>query len=147
MMPNHRRMTSLDPGFHTGRMLPTQATTTSSKPDVMHGDVQFEPTFTQSLVSGQQVVNPSLLPLQIVAFFAQEVLDGVRQCFASGQQYSLVLLQGDVQLSPALTQSAVTGQHMGKPVLPLQAVLLLGSHCSVEGVRHFFASGQQYSVV
>jgi len=107
------------------------------------------------------------VPSQIVLFSAQDFVDGSRHFLASGQQYSDVeitlagvvvvsigevvvvvvaggISQGDSHALPGFTQSCVTGQHTGCEV-PSQTVLFV-AHDIVDGVKHFFASGQQYSV-
>ena len=51
-----------------------------------HVDLHGAPAATQIFVSGQQTGNAE--PSHIVAFLAHDTLDGVKHCFASGQQYS-----------------------------------------------------------
>merc|ERR1739848_620580 len=104
----------------------------------VHGDSHAAPTFTQSFVSGQQVGESVLQSVSE----AHVLFDAVRQCFASGQQYSVALqTEGATQSAPAFTQSFVTGQQMGKAG-SLHAFAADGSHCVLDGVRHFLASGQ-----
>ena len=107
------------------------------------GAVQAAPTVTHSLRSGQQTSPEPHDPW--VPGPVQKVpgLTGVRQCFASGQQYSVSAAQGDVQAAPGVTQTLVSGQHTS-PVphaaSPSEAQLVF------VGVRQCLASGQQYSV-
>ena len=54
------------------------------------------------------------------------------------------LHRGDTHTGPAVTQSFVSGQQIS--VSPQAVVLADGSHVVLVGVKHFLASGQQYSV-
>merc|ERR1712139_533346 len=77
------------------------------------GDLHAAPTFTQSFVNGQHVGRPVLS--QAFGSAAHEIFEAVRQCLASGQQYSLLEQAGGAtQSAPGLTQSLVTGQQTGK---------------------------------
>jgi len=117
--------------------------------DSPHGDSHAAPTFTQSFVSGQQVLAPGGAAggpqSRSVLHFAGYAW---RQCLASGQQYSsFVHTGGATQSAPGLTHSSVTGQQTGKLGSLHACTVEPGLHWVLDGVRHFLASGQQYSVV
>ena len=104
-----------------------------------HGGEQVSPAATQSLVSGQHT---SLL-LQLDASVQKTPgLVGLRQALASGQQYVPESAQGVWQSAPGLTQILVSGQHTSPSPHAVASALQL----VLVGVRHFLASGQQYSV-
>eukprot|EP01048_Picozoa_sp_COSAG05_P006997 COSAG05_NODE_478_length_9434_cov_5.178897_3_plen_177_part_00 len=90
----------------------------------------------------------SVLLHAFLSFGSQRVpaLMGVMHLRASGQQYEPsseipCAGHGDLQDAPGFTQSLVSGQHTS----PASQLLVSFAHVRFEGVRHFFASGQQYS--
>tara|TARA_A100001015_G_scaffold284982_1_gene352039 strand:+ start:277 stop:531 length:255 start_codon:yes stop_codon:yes gene_type:complete len=71
-------------------------------------------------------------------------LVGVRQCNASGQQYSSSLSQVDLQSTPeGSTQIFVKGQQTS----PFEHASGPDAQEWLVGVKHCFASGQQYCVL
>jgi len=106
------------------------------------GGVHFSSVATQSLVSGQQ---NALLPQTPVAAGSQKCpgLVGFRQCIASGQQYELSSLHGDLHSAPGMTQIFVIGQH----TCPARHAEESFTQLCIVGVRQRFASGQQYESV
>ena len=101
------------------------------------------PTFTQSFVNGQHT-SPLLQESLFVGSQNTPGFVGVRQCSASGQQYSSLLSHVDLQATPlGFTQIFVSGQQTS----PLEHVVGSEAHERFVGVRHCFASGQQYWVL
>eukprot|EP01064_Diplonema_japonicum_P026269 TRINITY_DN37689_c0_g1_i1.p1 TRINITY_DN37689_c0_g1~~TRINITY_DN37689_c0_g1_i1.p1 ORF type:complete len:257 (-),score=45.86 TRINITY_DN37689_c0_g1_i1:55-825(-) len=96
------------------------------------------PTVTHSLVRGQHTC-----PLAQGWAVSQRVpgFTGVRQCFASGQQYE-VEGQIGVHAGPTDTHSFVSGQH----TCPERHEFESAAQLTLVGVRQCFASGQQYEV-
>ena len=93
------------------------------------------PTSTHRSVTGQHTwpfLQLDALPLQKIPG------TGVKQCFASGQQYDPWSWHGDTQASPTFTHIFNNGQHTS----------LLGHDDDRQdvwvGVKQCFASGQQY---
>jgi len=68
-------------------------------------------------------------------------LVGLRHFFASGQQYVPLSAHGVLQGLPGITQILVSGQH----TWPFPHAFLSSLQEVLVGVRHAFASGQQYS--
>ena len=106
----------------------------------LYGGVHGLSAVTQTLVSGQQISSLAqwCLPVQ-----KTPGLVGLRHLSASGQQYSSASqTDGGVQSAPGSTQIFVRGQHT---CVPVHAVASF-SQLTLVGVKHFLASGQQYSV-
>ena len=80
-------------------------------PASAHGDVHALPTATQIFVSGQHTLPPEQSPLS-----AHDVFVGVRQCFASGQQYS-----EEEHVLPAATARPTTYSTRRRRILVRQA--------------------------
>lgn len=100
------------------------------------------PTDTHSLMSGQHTC---FAGHALVSEGSQRCpgFVGVRQCFASGQQYDLGSAHGDLHAAPTLTQIFVSGQQVS-PVA--HGVVVLHVFFGT-GVKQCLASGQQNSVV
>lgn len=77
---------------------------------------------------------------QAVALTIFPGLAGVRHFLAAGQQYESA--QGETQSAPGVTQILVNGQQ----TWPVPHAVALVAQLVAVGVKHFFASGQQYSL-
>jgi hypothetical protein len=98
---------------------------------------------THIFVTGQHT--SPLSPHASLSFGLQNTpgFTGVKQCFASGQQYSSTP-HGVSHGFPGLTQIFVNGQHTSPFA---QASFPPSTHETLVGVKQCFASGQQYSVL